>query len=755
MFTEARGIHHIKRLIDTYGNLYGIIIPDKGQAKLSVIENSGCCNVCFTYKQEYRLMCEEKTSGVSRSAMELYSTRFGSKDLCYTKIGSLREQEAKVFVFDEKGLEAYDAFFTQNRRRIEAQSQEKYDPYVILLAMLCKKPNTVLWAVGNVLSRGVSIQHFLSVYKLFSCCENYASRWLSRGTVTAYNGSKDIILLEKELVDIRLKKRVCGVINEFNTTQKKNMRSAILSEDDKKTLSKFSVLSEEKRRNFIRKCSTISDYREIMKLMGVITNKHFEWSKDSLKDYIAESNSLKCDIVFEEGDFVLVKVKNFNTIKYLAKTTNWCISKSRQYWDSYSLNGKNTQYVAFDFSAEEDSPMSIVGFTVSDGDKISFAHDFNNANIRKDNKRFPSISTFCDFGAKGINGFLDKHNVPHDILFDKKRNILFDWSIDHAVECFIEKWSEGFNIVFVNDKSVVVRASGRNMTDLLFSVEDSENIACPRRETESIAIFDFTKKEDDPSRLVMCVLGNNSATCTEFCLACYDANADESDPSFMEEKVFELGLPYDIICRENVKSVARKILCDPSINITPNLTASIVNGLKDDNHAIVEMLSSSHGKRWCGFLQQSLRGLLTFDLIDEILKRGGFDKIFGKESFINILVQILYNICEIPSKEELSMFKSRKNITRYEVMISCAMLTAVEKIMSTASPETIIRSIIKLDEYEIHELVIGKVIEECLPFINGKCGAESLKALVEFAESKSLHDVVSMIASETEKSSNL
>lgn len=124
-----------------------------------------------------------------------------------------------------------------------------------------------------------------------------------------------------------------------------------MSSRDKDTLAKFGKLSSTKKNNFIRKMSTVEDGDEIMKQMAYVVNVHFEWNKDSLIDYITHTENLHAEIVSINGDIVLVKVNDYDAVKYLGKSTNWCISKNKTYWNQYTKDeGQATQYIIFDFS---------------------------------------------------------------------------------------------------------------------------------------------------------------------------------------------------------------------------------------------------------------------------------------------------------------------------------------------------------------------------------------------------------------------
>jgi hypothetical protein len=52
-----------------------------------------------------------------------------------------------------------------------------------------------------------------------------------------------------------------------------------------------------------------------------------------------------------------------------------------QYWKNYMTSTLNKQYVMYNFGLKEDDEYSIVGFTVSDNNRITHAHSFTNISL--------------------------------------------------------------------------------------------------------------------------------------------------------------------------------------------------------------------------------------------------------------------------------------------------------------------------------------------------------------------------------------
>ena len=73
---------------------------------------------------------------------------------------------------------------------------------------------------------------------------------------------------------------------------------------DKKTIIKFSKLSDVKKNNFIRKVSTIEDLNELMRQMRHASSLHFSWNKDSLMDFLENVEGIKYEIVCENENGV-------------------------------------------------------------------------------------------------------------------------------------------------------------------------------------------------------------------------------------------------------------------------------------------------------------------------------------------------------------------------------------------------------------------------------------------------------------------
>lgn len=283
------------------------------------------------------------------------------------------------------------------------------------------------WAVKMVCRYHVSI---FTIKHLFEFNNDYSQlvKNITKGNFIALSNNQETTKALEEVFALRAQATAKQAINWFNPVQKKLLRDKLSSKDAVDILNNFTRLSKTKRINFIRKVSTISDVDEILKMMSFLcSNSHFNWDKDSLLTFIENVETINCEVVFNQNNIVIVKVQDYETVKRLGKTTNWCISKNLQYWEQYmnnrgmfnddnlqdsefsgrvdlsefesgspydkkfiklitnqisSSSSSNTrnQFIVFDFNEKEDSKESIVGITITNN-KISHAHNFVNDNM--------------------------------------------------------------------------------------------------------------------------------------------------------------------------------------------------------------------------------------------------------------------------------------------------------------------------------------------------------------------------------------
>ena len=529
--------------------------------------------------------------------------------------------------------------------------------------------NFYMWAINNYYQNGTSLS---TIKRVMSWNESYGQliKKLEKNTITAYTNSADMLKLSEEISQLRKEKRVNDVINSFNTAQKKLLKSVELSEKDKSTLAKFYRLSEAKKVNFIRKMSTIEDFDELMRQMRHISSTHFDWNKESFMDFIKHVEGMNYEIIFDEGDVVLLKVTDYETIKYLAKTTNWCISKNKTYWNQYvEHRPESTQYMVFDFSKKEDDLLSIIGFTTMYNRGITNAHDFSNNDMMKQDAQeervFLKSFIDCYRTKKGIYSVLNNCGIDITLVahYDKA---LFEWNKEamykYLYEC-VKK--DNVDVLCDKDNLVAISVSDRNVRYFLGDTY-IETISENQWSMQHIIFMDFSLSQYDPNRLQFAMIGNGDSRHEEaYCVSIYNENLQNPSLDF-NTKLAQFGLPYDIIRRSNNP-------CEKIRNAFMSYNIPMLNeAIKDNDMLVRTIYDYIGGETVSDSIASSIVDSMSFDYLNLFYSRGmKLHKVIGNSNTSNILKHtlnaLIQNGCRIqpsfgfskPTEEDIKAFHDK------------------------------------------------------------------------------------------------
>ena len=464
-------------------------------------------------------------------------------------------QFGRRFLMVDENFDSEFESFKKNNKKLLDQVFGKYcyptdSISYFMFALTGNSPNLYVWALSNYFKNHVSIVTLENIIK-WSQKYNQLVGKLSKGTITAYNSRDNINKLMNEIVSLRRGKRANDSINLFNTAQKKLLKNIDLNEKNIFILNRFGRLSNMKKNNFVRKMSTVENVDDILQQMSFLSNVHFEWNKNSLMDYIKNAENIKCDIVFEQGNLVLVKVYTYDTIKLLAKTTNWCISKNKRYWNDYvGYRDKAIQYVLFDFDKPEDHELSIIGFTSTKNVGITNAHSFSNNNLMGSfGTPYRQLTSFLQCDNKNIYSIIKGHKIPLGKLLEFE-NKHYDWSLPSFMSflnfCMTE---DEYTIHYYDNEEqrIVLSTTHENIK---FLIGGGFKNTSYKLINEVFLFMDFMCEEDDAKRLHYGFIYKNEMTHEEKCEMVYDAYGNNSEYSF-ENLLDMFDLPYDTICRTN------------------------------------------------------------------------------------------------------------------------------------------------------------------------------------------------------------
>lgn len=519
--------------------------------------------------------------------------------------------------------------------------------------------NFFFWAANAYFKSRASIYQIENILRWNDKYSQLQSK-LKKGTITAYTTISDIFSVYREMHNLRREKRANDVINMFNTSQKKLLKSVSLNDRDYDTLSKFGKLSSKKKNNFIRKMSTVEDASEILRQMSFLADIHFEWNKKSFMDYYNNLEDFNCEIVYEKGDIVLLKVKDYEAVKRLAKATNWCISKDKKYWNEYvEANPYATQYVIFDFSKKEDDNLSIVGFTSVHDKGITYAHDFQNRNIMgsKPSNRDLEIKSFISRRTKcnNIYGVLDRYGIKlSDVVSHEPSH--YKWNRESMFQYLVKCVSpDDYYIIYDADGKVVFIIESEN-AKYFFGGSYVNNINEYFNTGDQYIVFaDFNKSDNDSERLLFGIVHHNFSTHESYCDRLYNFLCEQTQQTF-DRQIKELGLPYDIICRtDNV--------VDRFYTAFSGYELSTVKELLKDSKVRESIKTMSKS----GLLREVLLNV-TFDHLSadylKVIYENGFtlyDFIgeFASSDFGRRLINVMYeyrNSMDVPSSEDIELF---------------------------------------------------------------------------------------------------
>lgn len=685
---EIRSLNHLYRITGDKKPIYLL-------ARSSSNVTQWCIIGAFKAKNEYGEMALfiinpfYSSMGSSRSVQLLLSSSTVAKE-CYDLLGSnmRRFYEYQVnqpghhnifssmFYLGENFFEEYEKFMTSNHKLFsnlfnKYNISRRSNVHEICYGICGDSRNYMLWSLKLFYERGVQ---YNTLKNIFLWVQNFPQlvKKLNKKTLTAYTSKTDVAGLMDEIMSLTRNKIVNDVIETFNTQQKKLLKESELTDEDKKIFLIFSKLSDQKKNNFIRKVSTIDNKDELMRNMRLVTSFHFNWSKDSFMEYLTNVENLKYEIIVDNGDVMLLKVFDYETIKRLGKMTNWCISKNKSYWNDYLGKRESaTQFMLFDFSKKEDDHLSIIGFTMVKNKGITNAHNFINSSLTNRDV-IPKLTSYVrsHINVSNIYSILKDNNIDISTIaeFDLPN---YSWNKEGLLE-FLHRCVVKNNILTLLDSD----------DKLVLSIEDSgikyffgdpyfDNIGSSEASKQHIVFIDFSLSVCDPNKIYFGIV-NSYGDSEEYVECIYNGQCISNIDIGFNKVLSDFGLPYDTIRRSD--SVSSML-----IDGIKTLNMEVINEcLKKDKSALREALDWFDCDELTSILVRSLNRYMSFDILRLI---DGDNKMLvnyiGTYNVYNVMNNMLYNLVNrglremssildhIPTETEVEQFyndqiKSRK-----------------------------------------------------------------------------------------------
>lgn len=772
--TQIRGFHHLSRVV---GNTPKIFIFKRDNGRICMAEavaikgddvpsRDGGESIYFfnnAYGRSKPSLDRYHGKEIFNTLSALNDRWSGAIKIYISKdVSSMNDYSSYIramWMMPDSFYNDYERFCNENKKRfnvVERKYVNKNEPLLKYIYALCNGSNNYFfWAVAQYFGNDVPL---CDIKRVIDWANNYGqlAKDLKKGTVTGYTNSEQLKCLLNETLNLRKQKRIRDVINSFNTAQKKILKSRTLSNRDKDTLAKFGKLSPTKKTNFIRKMSTIEDGDEIMKQMAYVVNIHFEWNKDSLIDYITHTENLHAEIVSSNGDIVLVKVNDYDAVKYLGKSTNWCISKNKTYWNQYTRDdGLATQYIIFDFSKPEDDVLSIIGFTSVFNRGITHAHDFVNHNLMTDRPRRNNVS---------IKSFLDKFNRANGIFsilendkiklcdvtsYDKTP---YEWNKESFIKYLNECVDENnYDIVHDSDNKLAVIVNDQNVRYFLGdNYMNNTNRDIWRR--QHIIFADFSLPQNDPDKLIFGIVSQNDETYESYVNCMYNEHFDNAGCSF-DAKLAEYDLPYDIICRtDDVVNRYRNALMDIEVPIIRQLL---------ENKDLVKAIQRGEGigvscDTYYQALYTSILNYHSFELLEAFYNKGfTLTELMGEDNVNNLfysIYDVMYNVKQerdgdmtLPTNKELSKFE-QGTLDSYDETLYVGMFQALNMLIEHERNGYMFRNFcLYLSNHDEKSSLIDYLVTKASGFADYKNPSDSTYYMIKYAVRYQLKDALANI----------
>ena len=335
--------------------------------------------------------------------------------------------------------------------------------FINTVEMFDGQTNYQNWAVKMIFSQTLTFDELKEIHDWIVANQNAISK-LEKKNIVSYTNKSGIAQLKKEMVGLEMLSFIKNIISHFNTDQKKMLTNTLLDKEYtpleaynnanlKKWYEVFRLFNKKPMARKNKFYSTCSAFKSCDKLLQAIENclaESYEWDKDDLLVYI-ERNANDCEIVFNEGPIVIIRVPSFNSSHKLCGSgrTQWCITREPHFFSDYvtRYDGKRDQYFLFDFSRKETDCFAHVGFTVEGGSGIIIAQTCDNKDMMSDFKQGNETLS--------IHKLLAKIGVKTSKFIRLPREIGFKWDIKSVVE-MVKKNPQNYAIAFEGNNKLVL-----------------------------------------------------------------------------------------------------------------------------------------------------------------------------------------------------------------------------------------------------------------------------------------------------------
>jgi hypothetical protein len=346
--------------------------------------------------------------------------------------------------------------------------------FISVVEMFDGQTNYQNWAVKMIFSQTMTFDELKEIHDWIVNNQNLISK-LEKKNIVSYTNKSGIGQLKKEIKGLEMIGFIKNIISHFNTDQRKILTKALLDKEYtgieacesakiKKwydTLRQFNKKPMGRKNNFYSTCSALKNADALLAAINSCLEEAYEWDKDDMLAFL-EHNASDCEIVYNEGPYVIVRVPSFDSSHKLCGSgrTQWCITRESHFFSDYvtRYSGKRDQYFLFDFSRKETDCFAHVGFTVEGGSGIIIAQTCDNRDMMGDFKQGNEVYS--------INKLLGKIGVKASRFMRLPSNVGFNWAIASVIE-MVKKNPSQYAIAFEKDGRLILNILNKSGFDKL------------------------------------------------------------------------------------------------------------------------------------------------------------------------------------------------------------------------------------------------------------------------------------------------
>lgn len=392
--------------------------------------------------------------------------------------------------------------------------------FINVIDMFDEQPNYQIWAVKMIFSKIIDFEQLTEIHDWAEKNQTMV-KFLDKHNIVSYSSKTAIEQLVKEMKGVDMLNFVKNIISHFNTDQRKMLTNSILTKEFTpleayrnskikewyNIFVKFNKLPMNRKNKFYSNCSRFKASEDLFQAIKSCLEETYEWNKE---DFIAfmENNASDCQIVFDKGPYLIIRVPSFKSSKLLCGNgrTKWCITQQDSYFRQYVSDHSNRdQYFMFDFSRKEADAFAHIGFTVESGSRIYCAQTCNNYDMVSGHTQGNETLTFKQA--------LEKAGANMSIFLRLKPLTLFKWDEKSIVE-LVKAQPNEYAIAYSKDGRYVINCitnnAFRNITSHTLINNNVGYSTLNSKDKKEYVFLDFNLKYDDANAFLAMVYNKDN-----------------------------------------------------------------------------------------------------------------------------------------------------------------------------------------------------------------------------------------------------